>query len=148
MADGELKYYSVATAATDYAPPVRPGATSPAKKNSLTMERTVTADSAPYMLNHRVDGIPTLPGAFLIMMIAEAALELRPDLKITAFEDAAFRKFVRLRGDGPTRLRLNASVESEDEQGALVRVQVLSDFTHKNGMVLQKDAVYCESPPG
>ena len=80
------------------------------------MERTVTADAAPYILNHCVDGIPTLPGAFLILMFAEAALELRPNLKITAFEDAAFRKFVRLRNDGPTKLRLNASVVTEDRR--------------------------------
>jgi hypothetical protein len=91
-----------------------------------------------------VDGIPTLPGAFLIMMVAEAALELRPDLKITAFEDAAFRKFVRLRSDGPTNLRLNASIVTESDQSTLIRVEVVSDFTHKSGKVLQKDVVQTE----
>ncbi len=139
MADGELKFYDVATAPKLYT------ATAPAaRRNNLTIERTVTADGAPYILNHRVDGVPTLPGAYLIMIVAEAALELRPDLKITAFEDASFRRFVRLRSDGPTKLRLNAILASEDERSSLVRVQVVSDFTHKNGMVLQKDVVQTE----
>jgi acyl transferase domain-containing protein/NAD(P)-dependent dehydrogenase (short-subunit alcohol dehydrogenase family) len=144
MADGELKFYDVATTPNLYAPMVAPSAPSRAKRNNLTIERTVTADGAPYILNHRVDGVPTLPGAFLIMIVAEAALELRPDLKITAFEDASFRRFVRLRSDGPTKLRLNAILASEDERSTLVRVQVVSDFTHKSGMVLQKDVVQTE----
>jgi len=144
MADGELKFYDVATAPGVYKP--APRATAPAneRRQKLAVERTVTADGAPYILNHCVDGIPTLPGAFLIMMFAEAALELRPELKITAFEDAAFRKFVRLRSDGPTRLRLNASVVCETDESTLIRVEAVSDFVHKSGKVLQKDVVQTE----
>ena len=149
MADGELKFYDVATTPSLYEPSLCASAPLPAlppraRRERLTVERTVTADGAPYILNHCVDGIPTLPGAFLNMMIAEAAHELRPDLKITAFEDAAFRKFVRLRSDGPTNLRLNASIVSESDQNTLIRVQVVSDFTHKSGKVLQKDVVQTE----
>ena len=149
MADGELKFYDVATTPRTYAPsPSIPApvlaSPSRARKQKLTVERTVTADGAPYILNHCVDGIPTLPGAFLNMMIAEAAQELRPDLKITAFEDAAFRRFVRLRSDGPTHLRLNAAVVSESDESTLIRVEVVSDFTHKSGKVLQKDVVQTE----
>jgi len=141
MADGELKYYDVATTS---APKVGVPRPLQARREKLTIERTVTADGAPYILNHCVDGIPTLPGAFLIMMVAEAALELRPDLKITAFEDAAFRRFVRLRKDGPTNLRLNASIVTESDASTLIRVEVVSDFTHKSGKVLQKDVVQTE----
>jgi 3-oxoacyl-(acyl-carrier-protein) synthase/NAD(P)-dependent dehydrogenase (short-subunit alcohol dehydrogenase family) len=153
MADGELKFYDVATTPGFYVPdphvpaprPALPVLTpSQARKEKLTVERTVTADGAPYILNHCVDGIPTLPGAFLIMMVAEAALELRPDLKITAFEDAAFRRFVRLRSDGPTNLRLNVGIVSENDESTLIRVEVVSDFTHKSGKVLQKDVVQTE----
>ncbi|HUB53206.1 MAG TPA: SDR family NAD(P)-dependent oxidoreductase [Terracidiphilus sp.] len=144
MADGELKFYDVATTSAAYVPALRTASPRLTRKDKLIVERTVTADGAPYILNHCVDGIPTLPGAFLIMMIAEAALELRPDLKITAFEDAAFRKFVRLRKDGPTQLRLNASIVSEDDESTLIRVEVVSDFMHKSGKVLQKDVVQTE----
>jgi acyl transferase domain-containing protein/NAD(P)-dependent dehydrogenase (short-subunit alcohol dehydrogenase family) len=149
MADGELKFYDVATTPGVYVP--NPWAPTPrialparARKEKLIVERTVTADGAPYILNHCVDGIPTLPGAFLIMMVAEAALELRPNLKITAFEDAAFRRFVRLRSDGPTSLRLNAGIVTESDESTLIRVEVVSDFTHKSGKVLQKDVVQTE----
>jgi 3-oxoacyl-(acyl-carrier-protein) synthase/NAD(P)-dependent dehydrogenase (short-subunit alcohol dehydrogenase family) len=143
MAEGERKFYSVATTANSYAPSPKSAPPAP-KRDQITIEKTVTVGSAPYVLNHRVDGIPTLPGAFLIMMVGVAALELRPNLKITAFEDASFRRFVRLREDGPTNLRLVTSLVSEDERSTLVRVQVVSDFVHKNGMVLQKDVVQTE----
>jgi acyl transferase domain-containing protein/NAD(P)-dependent dehydrogenase (short-subunit alcohol dehydrogenase family) len=144
MADGELKFYDVATTPGPYVPLPRLVSLPRAQREKLTVERTVTADGAPYILNHCVDGIPTLPGAFLIMMVAETALELRPDLKITAFEDAAFRRFVRLRSDGPTNLRLNACIVTENDQSTLIRVEVVSDFTHKSGKVLQKDVVQTE----
>jgi Polyketide synthase dehydratase len=104
----------------------------------------VRLQDVPYVLNHLVNGIPTLPGAFLIMMVAKAALELRPRLKVTAFEDASFRKFVRLRGSEPTRLQLRSTVISENAEGALLRVEVTSDFVHKSGVVLQKDVVQTE----
>jgi 3-oxoacyl-(acyl-carrier-protein) synthase/NAD(P)-dependent dehydrogenase (short-subunit alcohol dehydrogenase family) len=142
LADGEIDFYKVKTA---------PGsaflsktaqskqASPPAKKDSLIIERSVCSETAPYIWDHLVDGIPTLPGAFLIMLIAETALELRPGLRITAFEDAAFRRFVRLKRDGATNLRLQASVVSEDDRSTLVRVAILADFVHKNGAILQKD---------
>jgi 3-oxoacyl-(acyl-carrier-protein) synthase/NAD(P)-dependent dehydrogenase (short-subunit alcohol dehydrogenase family) len=144
MADGELKFYDVATTPGHYVRSARLALPPRARREKLTVERNVTADDAPYILNHCVDGIPTLPGAFLIMMVAEAALQLRPDLKITAFEDAAFRRFVRLRRDGSTKLRLNASIVSENSQSTLIRVEVVSDFTHKSGKMLQKDVVQTE----
>ena len=130
LSNGEIDFYKVRIAA----PPA-----APARKNSIVIEREVSADDSPYLWNHLVDGIPTLPGVFLMILIAEAALDLRPDLKIVAFEDAAFRRFVRLRREGKTPLRLHASVVSEDANGTLVRVSIRIDVIHKNGMVLQKD---------
>jgi acyl transferase domain-containing protein/NAD(P)-dependent dehydrogenase (short-subunit alcohol dehydrogenase family) len=144
MADGELKFYNVATTGNSFTPAVRRPVPVRTKPDRLNIERTVNFDDAPYILNHIVDGIPTLPGAYLIMIVADAALEFRPDLKITAFEDASFRRFVRMRTDVPTKLRLNVTLLSEDQQSTFVRVQVISDFLHKNGMVLQKDVVYFE----
>lgn len=144
MADGELKFYNVATTGNGYIRPARRIAPARAKRNHLLIERTVNLDEAPYIRNHIVDGIPTLPGAYLIMIVAEAALEFCPGLKITAFEEASFRRFVRVRTDVPTKLRLNVTRLSEDEHSTFVRVQVISDFLHKNGMVLQKDVVYFE----
>ena len=134
MASGEIEFYNVKTVAA------APAASLPsAKKNALMIEREVSIADAPFIEDHLVDGIPTMPGAFLIMLIAEAALELRPNLKISAFENAAFRRFVRMRREGATQLRLQAKVISEDQQSTLVRVAIVADFVHKSGRVLQKD---------
>jgi hypothetical protein len=128
LADGELEFYKVKTVA----------APSP-RRDSAVIERELNGEIAPYILEHQVDGIPTVPGVFLIILIAEAALELRPNLKIHAFEDTAFRRFVRMRREGTTSLRLDAKVISEDADSTVVRVAILADFVHKNGTVLQKD---------
>lgn len=139
LADGEIEFYKVKT--TDQIGAPAKAARSPASvvQNSMVIEREVSAETAPYVWDHLVDGIPTMPGVFLIILIAEAALELRPNLKIVAFEDAAFRRFVRMRREGKTSLRLHASVTSEDADSTVVRVAILADFVHKNGTVLQKD---------
>lgn len=140
LAEGELSYYNVPVVREPFVPQAIPAAAR-SRKNEQVIEREIAVDEAPYLLDHLVDGVPTLPGAFLIMIVAEAALELRPDLKVIAFEDASFRRFVRLPKDQPRRLRLSSKVVAEDDNSTLVRVEVLSDFIHKSGVVLQKDAV-------
>jgi NAD(P)-dependent dehydrogenase (short-subunit alcohol dehydrogenase family) len=142
LAAGELEFYKVKTVKSmDAMSPPAVSAPSPAlaRKDSMVIEREVNAETAPYVWDHLVDGIPTMPGVLLIILIAEAALELRPNLKITSFEDAAFRRFVRMRREGNTPFRLHASVISEDADSTVVRVAILADFVHKNGTVLRKD---------
>jgi 3-oxoacyl-(acyl-carrier-protein) synthase/malonyl CoA-acyl carrier protein transacylase/NAD(P)-dependent dehydrogenase (short-subunit alcohol dehydrogenase family) len=137
LSEGEIEFYKVKIAAALAPPPAAP------RRNAMVIEREVSVEDAPYLRNHVVDGVPTLPGVFLMILMAEAALDLRPGLKIVAFEDVAFRRFVRLRKDGTLSLRLDASVASEDTDSTLVRVFIRTDFVHKNGMVLQKDVELC-----
>ena len=145
LAAGEMDFYKVKTApiAVAAAAGAQTLATPPpapiTRKSSLLVERSVSSETAPYVWDHLVDGIPTLPGAFLIMLIAETALELRPGMKVTAFEDAAFKRFVRMRREGSTPLRFQAQVLSEDDRSTLIRVAILADFVHKNGTILQRD---------
>jgi 3-oxoacyl-(acyl-carrier-protein) synthase/NAD(P)-dependent dehydrogenase (short-subunit alcohol dehydrogenase family) len=141
LAAGELEFYKVKTvpAPVVRAPVVSAISAGPARRDSIVIEREVNPENAPYIWEHLVDGIPTVPGVLLIILIGEAALELRPDLKITSFEDTAFRRFVRVRREGKTSLRLHASVISEDADSTVVRVAVLTDFIHKSGTILQKD---------
>jgi NAD(P)-dependent dehydrogenase (short-subunit alcohol dehydrogenase family) len=142
LADGEIEFYKVKTIESlDEASVLAVSAPPPitARKDFMVIQRELSAETAPYVWDHLVDGIPTMPGVFLIILIAEAALELRPNLKITAFEDAAFRRFVRMRREGKTSLRLHANVISEDADSTVVRVAILADFVHKSGTVLQKD---------
>ena len=87
---------------------------------------------------------PTLPGAYIIALVAEAAHGLRPDRKIVAFEETHFKRFVRVYPDRPTEVRLDARVVSEDARESLLHVRVLSDFYHRNGQLLQQDIVLTE----
>ncbi|MBV8859358.1 MAG: SDR family NAD(P)-dependent oxidoreductase [Acidobacteria bacterium] len=147
LADGEIEYYKVAIQAAPYVPP--PAAANghgPAngRKDFHVVERDITVESAPYLLNHLVDGIPTLPGALVIALFAEAAQQLRPALKIVSFEQAHFRRFVKVFRNRKTHLRVEAEIVSEDERQTVVRVRILSDFVHSSGLVLQKDIVQHE----
>ncbi|HXT22517.1 MAG TPA: hypothetical protein VN923_17320, partial [Thermoanaerobaculia bacterium] len=173
LAAGERAFYQPAIAA-DVRPPVRrapaiepvaaasPLAAAPASApgrvavttangampTSLVKPLTIDLESAPYLRDHLVHGVPTLPGAFLIGIAADAARELRPRLAIVDFENTSFRHFVRVYPGKPTELRLDARVVEtsgdETHPETLVRVQVLSDFVHKSGAVLQKDVVQTE----
>src|SRR5260370_39240683 len=90
----------------------------------------------PYLVYPLVDGIPTLPGALIIVIVAEAAQQLRSSLKIVSFERAHFHRFIRVYGTRETLFRVQAAVVSEDDGQALVRVRLLSDFVHGTGAVL------------
>jgi hypothetical protein len=155
MADGEIDFYKVAISLTAEvsAPPVKPKAL----PNSCVIEREVSIEDTPYLNNHLVDGVPTLPGAFVISLFADAAQELRPDLKIISFENAAFRRFTKVFKQRKTRLRVESRILSEDDANTVVQVRILSDFVHSSGVALQKDvlqheihvrmAAECAQPP-
>ena len=144
LADGEIAFYqvSIAPASTKSLPAARPMVT--ASSSSRVVEKIISIEDAPYLLDHVVNGIPTLPGAYIILLAAEAALQLRPNLKVAAFENASFQKFVRVTRDKLKTLRIPAEIVSEDSDEALVRVRILSDFIHQSGVVLQKDILQTE----
>ncbi|HXT51636.1 MAG TPA: KR domain-containing protein, partial [Thermoanaerobaculia bacterium] len=137
LAAGERAFYRPALAPATALPP-RPA------PSSLLERLAIDLDSAPYLRDHLVQGVPTLPGAFLIGIAAEAAHKLRPRLRIVAFEDTSFRRFVRVYEGRTTEVRLDVRIVEEDADQALLRVQVLADFVHKSGRVLQKDVVQTE----
>jgi acyl transferase domain-containing protein/NAD(P)-dependent dehydrogenase (short-subunit alcohol dehydrogenase family) len=142
MADGEIDFYKVAISSTAEvaASPVKPKAL----RNSCVIEREVSVESIPYLNNHLVDGVPTLPGAFVISIFADAAQELRPNLKIISFENAAFRRFTKVFKQRKTRLRVESRIVSEDDASTVVQVRILSDFVHSSGITLQKDVLQHE----
>jgi acyl transferase domain-containing protein/NAD(P)-dependent dehydrogenase (short-subunit alcohol dehydrogenase family) len=136
LADGEIDFYKVALA--DAAPATK------TKPDSCVIEREVSVANAPYLVNHLVDGVPTLPGAFVIAVFAEAALHLRPKLKIISFEQAGFRRFTKVYESRKTKLRIEAGIVSEDERETLIQVSIRSDFVHASGVTLQKDLLQHE----
>jgi acyl transferase domain-containing protein len=152
LAAGEIEYYKVAiqtsspqTTPTQATPP-QASASAPikARPNFHVIEREISVENAPYLLNHLIDGVPTLPGAFVISLFAEAAQQLRPELKIISFEKAFFRRFSKVYQNRKTRLRVEARVVSEDAGETVVQVKILSDFIHSSGVVLQKDILQHE----
>lgn len=142
MADGEIDFYKVAISSTAEvsAPPVK----TKARRDSSVTEREVSVENTPYLNNHLVDGVPTLPGAFVISLFADAAQELRPNLKIISFENAAFRRFTKVFKQRKTRLRVESRIVSEDDASTVVQVRILSDFVHSSGVTLQKDVLQHE----
>ena len=104
----------------------------------------LSLENAPFLYDHQVNGVPTLPGAFLIALTAEAAQKIRPDLKIAAFEETQLLKFVKVFPESRKQVRVDARVVAEEEDGARVHVRILSDFYHKSGLLLQKDIVQME----
>jgi acyl transferase domain-containing protein/NAD(P)-dependent dehydrogenase (short-subunit alcohol dehydrogenase family) len=144
LADGEIEYYKVAiqTSTPEASSPATP--TVNVKQDFYVMEREISVESAPYLLNHLVDGVPTLPGALVIAIFGEAAQQLRPDLKINSFEKAFFHRFIKVYKNRKMRIRVEARIVSEDERETLVQVSILSDFVHSSGVVLQKDILQHE----
>ena len=136
LAAGEQAYYR-----PTLAPAPQPAPSAPA---ALVEPLAIDLDSAPFLHDHLVHGVPTLPGAFLLGIAAEATRRLRPQLRVVAFENTSFRRFVRVYEGKATQLRLDTRVVEEDGASTLVRVQVLSDFVHKSGRVLERDIVQTE----
>jgi hypothetical protein len=132
LAEGEKVFYGPRTTAA------------PAAPDTLVMPLEISLENAPYLRDHLVHVVPTLPGALLLALAAEAVKRLRPRLHIVAFENTSFLHFVRVHGGKETRLRFDTRIVEQDGSGALARVRVLSDFVHKSGAVLQRDVVQTE----
>ena len=142
LADGEIDYYKVAIETStpkDSLPAPKSLSTVNLKRDLQVMERELSVESYPYLRNHLVEGVPTMPGAFMIAVVGEAAQELRPNLEIISFEKAHFRRFIKVYPNRETRIRVAARVVSEDDLHTLVEVRIVSDFVHSTGVVLQKD---------
>ncbi|MFC8076429.1 SDR family NAD(P)-dependent oxidoreductase [Streptomyces sp. NPDC057307] len=98
--------------------------TGPARYDGETAAWTfeVGLDEHPYLLEHLVDGRPTVPGTFILEMAAEAAAELAPGLLPARITDIVLSQFIRAaRHRWPRTLRVFAVRE-----GDRVRVRITS----------------------
>ncbi|WMX48573.1 SDR family oxidoreductase [Streptomyces roseicoloratus] len=76
---------------------------------SATWTFPVGLDEHPYLLEHLVDGRPTVPGTFILEMAAEAAAELAPGLIPARITDVVLSQFIRAaRHRWPRTLRVSA----------------------------------------
>jgi Polyketide synthase dehydratase len=98
-----------------------------------------------YLQHHLVNGYATLPGTFVPEIAAQAASRLVPDLRLVAFQDAAFLRFLRVYDAArPSPKKIHARVVERTAERALVRVRVLTDVVAPNGTVLARDRVHFE----
>jgi len=139
LSEGEIQFYRL---------PVADPAPVPAPAIAAAPERTViefplSLETAPYLDDHRVNGIPVLPGTFEVEFALRAAQALRPSHRYLAARNPRFHRFVRVPERG-TSLRAEARILEDTADGSVVGIRLLSDFVHRSGVVLQPDVVHFE----
>jgi NAD(P)-dependent dehydrogenase (short-subunit alcohol dehydrogenase family) len=112
----------------------------PTGVRALREELDLASSAAPYVDDHVVDGIPTMPGAAEFVIACRTALRLCPGMHIEALHNARFKSFLRRYADRPTNARVFARVLHEDSTGATVRIAICSDFVHHSGRVIKQNA--------
>lgn len=96
-----------------------------------------------FLSGHAVGGIGTLPGCFVLELMAEASRVLRPELVMTGARDVRFQSF--LRTDGPatrTPLQLRAKVLTSTKERTLVEVRISVPLVTPSGRDLNRDKVF------
>ncbi|AEI66904.1 type I polyketide synthase [Corallococcus macrosporus] len=113
---------------------------------AILHELVVDAARVPCLEDHLVRGTPTLPGAWALDLMLQAAVgNGRPELRTVTIEDVRFSRFIRVKPGGRQHLRAECT-PIIDEPGRLgVRVRLMGDIVHASGVVLEKDLVYAEA---
>jgi len=141
VADGEAAFYRPEF---DAPPVLAPAPPAPSPALTETTEWIVGPETMPFLSDHLVRGVPTVPGAFLIAMAGDAALKRCPHLKIQQFERTRFLRLVRAHGDCPATVRTMATVVESGADETVVQVQIVMDFIHKTGRVLGENLLHTE----
>lgn len=109
-------------------------------------ELVVDAASVPCLEDHLVRGTPTLPGAWALDLMLQAALgEERPELRTVTIEDVRFSRFIRVKPGGRQALRAECTPLFDEPGRHGVQVRLTGDIVHASGVVLERDVVYAEA---
>ncbi|QDE90373.1 polyketide synthase [Myxococcus xanthus] len=109
-------------------------------------ELVVDAASVPCLEDHLVRGTPTLPGAWALDLMLQAAVgNGRPELRTVTIEDVRFSRFIRVKQGGRQHLRAECTPIIDEPGCHGVRVRLMGDIVHASGVVLEKDLVYAEA---
>jgi malonyl CoA-acyl carrier protein transacylase/NAD(P)-dependent dehydrogenase (short-subunit alcohol dehydrogenase family)/acyl-CoA thioesterase FadM len=96
-------------------------------------------DEMPWLHHHQVRGVPTVPGAWILNRMVEAAMKVaaKPEgICGVTMEDISFRRFVR-----PIDYRAASPRVFAIEQADGIEAWVLGDLRHSGGTLLKKDVV-------
>ncbi|WP_375757629.1 SDR family NAD(P)-dependent oxidoreductase [Corallococcus exercitus] len=124
------------------APPPR----TPEPPRPTRRDLTVDAASIPCLEDHLVRGTPTLPGAWALDLMFQAALDdARPELRTVTIEDVRFSRFIRVKPGGQQSLRAECTPLTDAPGQHSVQVKLTGDIVHPSGVVLERDLVYAEA---
>ncbi|WP_375743816.1 SDR family NAD(P)-dependent oxidoreductase [Corallococcus interemptor] len=123
-----------------------PPAPTPEPPRPTRRPLTVDAASVPCLEDHLVRGTPTLPGAWALDLMFQAALDdARPELRTVTIEDVRFSRFIRVKPGGQQSLRAECTPLTDAPGEHSVRVKLTGDIVHASGVVLERDLVYAEA---
>ncbi|WP_242593629.1 type I polyketide synthase [Corallococcus exiguus] len=125
---------------------IAPPAPTPEPPRPTRRDLTVDAASVPCLEDHLVRGTPTLPGAWALDLMFQAALDdTRPELRTVTIEDVRFSRFIRVKPGGQQALRAECTPLTDAPGQHSVQVKLTGDIVHASGVVLERDLVYAEA---
>ncbi|PTL77788.1 type I polyketide synthase [Vitiosangium sp. GDMCC 1.1324] len=138
LTESERAYYGL-----ELLPPQAPP---PSTDWPVRRELVVDAASVPCLEDHLVRGTPTLPGAWALDLMLQAALgDGRPELRTITIEDVQFSRFIRVKPGGRQQLRAECTQLAAEPDRHCVQVKLTGDIVHASGVVLERDLVYAEA---
>ncbi|RKH46061.1 type I polyketide synthase [Corallococcus sicarius] len=138
LTESERGFYGLEVLASPQPPPEPPR---PTRRDIV-----VDAASVPCLADHLVRGTPTLPGAWALDLMLQAALgDARPELRTVTIEDARFSRFIRVKEGSRQSLRAECTPLTDAPGRHSVQVRLTGDITHASGVVLERDLVYAEA---
>ena len=84
--------------------------------DGVVAHTTLDPIQQPFLNDHRIDGIPVLPGVMGMEAFAEAARLLAPDLHVLAVEDVTFAAPLKFYRDEPRTLTVQAVLSPDGDQ--------------------------------
>lgn len=126
-----------------YAPRTIPLTAFPTPLNSKhrTLETSIDLMEVDCLKYHLVNGIPTLPGAWVLELFVSTAVRLtKARHSVVEFESARFKHFVQLRRDFEPNLRVVA-----EEHAKGISVWLIGDVALPDGRPASRDVVYSEA---
>jgi len=107
--------------------------------SNLVARRTVSLEREPYLRDHRLDGVPVIPGACHFAALAECALLARPTSGLIAIEAVDIPLAARVYPGRPLHMKAVA-----EGIGLILPVRLLSDFNAPGGQVLVRDRLHAQ----
>ncbi len=84
--------------------------------DGLTIETTLDPNEQPFLFDHRIDGIPVLPGVMGVEAFGEAAKKLFPGWHVAAIEDVDFLAPFKFYRDEPRTVTVKAVLRHDGDE--------------------------------